>query len=142
LLACGSAPVSATSVASVDPDPQQNTASSPLPAHSLWSGRYRCAQGVTGLTLTLDVAGDRATAVFDFGAIPENPTVPTGRYLLDGVIAIGSATALRLVPDRWIVQPSGYMMVGFSAEIDRSARTMRGTIEEPSCGALELTRVR
>jgi hypothetical protein len=133
-----------TSVVVVETIQQTNPTVAPLPAHTLWQGRYLCAQGPTGLALTLDLSGDgRASAVFDFGAVPENPTVPTGRYLV-----LGSARPrgdggldLALAPDRWIAQPPGYVMVGLSAIIDAGARVLRGRIENPSCTGVELFRV-
>lgn len=151
LAGCGAASEPApttprTGVAVVEIGVQSNPAPEPLPAHTLWNGRYECAQGVTGLALTLDLdggGGGRASAVFDFGAIPENPTVPSGRYLMSGRMdptADGGAF-VTLVPDRWIAQPPGYVMVGLRASIDRAGRTMRGRIDEPSCTVLALERV-
>jgi hypothetical protein len=147
LAACGgSPPVGAPSgVVTVELGPQTNPAPATLPAHSLWNGRYICAQGITGLTLTLDVdASEHATAVFDFGAVPENPSVPTGRYLLAGYLERGGGGGvwLRLAPDRWITRPPGYEMVGLTARIDASARTMRGNVDYATCTVLELARVR
>jgi len=114
-----------------------------LAAHSLWNGRYECAQGITGLALTLDLEpGGRATAVFDFGPVPENPAIPSGRYLMAGTFFQGvDGTQLTLVPDRWITQPPGYIMVGLAASIDPSARMMSGRVEHPSCTVLSLVRV-
>ncbi len=147
LIACGGAPpepARGAGVAAIELGVQTNTPAAPLPAHTLWSGRYECAQGVTGLTLTLDVEPDgRAGAVFDFGPTPQNPTLPTGRYLVVGRadLAGDGGTLLTLAPDRWIAQPPGYVMVGLGAAIDPAGRSMQGHVDHPSCGALALTRV-
>jgi hypothetical protein len=142
LAACGGAPAPPprAGVVVVDLGVQTNPQSAVLPAHSLWSGRYECAQGVTALVLTLDVDSlGQAQAVFDFGATPENPTVPTGRYLLLGNVRTDGA--ITLVPDRWIMQPPGYVMVGLTGTIEASARSMRGRIENTSCTVFALDRV-
>jgi hypothetical protein len=153
IVACGSAPEpeapaslpTSGGVVVVDVDVQRNPQPAALAAHTLWNGRYECAQGVTGLSLTLDLeAGGRASAVFAFGAPPENPTVPAGRYLMTGHFdpsPDGRVTFLSLVPDRWLAQPPGYEMVGLTASIDASARTMQGRIDHPSCTVLALQRV-
>lgn len=148
LIGCGSARASVVTPTTparvtVELGVQTNPRPAALPSHSLWRGRYVCGQGVTALTLTLDIGvGARATAVFDFGASPENPSVPSGRYLLVGTIesALDGSASVRLVPDRWIARPSGYEMVGLSAQIDPSARVMRGIIDYAGCGGLELSR--
>ena len=123
--------------ASTNPQP------APLASHSLWNGRYECAQGITGLSLTLDLqVGGIATAVFDFGPVPENPSIPSGRYLMTGSFLEGrDGTSLMLSPDRWIAQPPGYVMVGLTASIDPSARSMTGRIANPGCTVLSLVRV-
>ena len=133
-----------TPVVVVEATVQSSPTVTALPAHTLWQGRYLCAQGPTGLALTLDLSGDgRASAVFDFGAVPENPTVPSGRYLVAGrsVPRSDGSLELALSPDRWIAQPRGYVMVGLFASIDAGARVLRGRIEEPSCSGVELFRV-
>ena len=148
LLACGGEPRASSStttsgvlaiveVTSTNPQPAA------LAAHSLWNGRYECAQGITGLALTLDLeAGGRATAVFEFGPVPENPAIPSGRYLMAGTFfQSAEGTQLTLVPDRWIAQPPGYLMVGLEARIDAPARAMSGRVEHPTCTVLSLIRV-
>lgn len=153
LLGCGAAPgpepttpppSSGAGVAVVELDGRANAPAAALPAHSLWRGRYACAQGVTGLDLTLDLDGmGQAAAVFDFGPAPENPSVPSGRYLMRGRADPGAlgTTHVTLLPDRWIAQPPGYVMVGLSATIEASVRAMQGRIDHPDCTVLSLSRV-
>jgi hypothetical protein len=114
----------------------------PVPAHSVWIGRYTCRQGITAIQLTVDVSpGGDAGAIFDFGPHPGNPELPAGSFRLTGTVrTIGSELALELIPDRWIHQPDGYVMVGFHAETDRARRWLRGAITDPSCETLELRR--
>ncbi len=146
LASCGGAPERVertTPVVVVETAPQSNPVVTPLPAHTLWQGRYICAQGPTGLALTLDLGGGRASAVFDFGALPENPTVPSGRYLVAGSALVhgDGVVDVALAPDRWIAQSPGYVMVGLVASIDPGGRVLRGRIENPDCTGVELFRV-
>ncbi|HEY4181238.1 MAG TPA: hypothetical protein VGM90_30545 [Kofleriaceae bacterium] len=112
----------------------------PFPAHTIWRGRYTCSQGDTAMQLTLDLAkGGRVIAIFDFGPLDSNPTVPAGSYRLIGHLDDRpEGLALKLYPDRWISQPDGYEMVELSAKSDRRRRHMRGTIDHYGCGALSL----
>ncbi|HEY4056363.1 MAG TPA: hypothetical protein VGM39_07130 [Kofleriaceae bacterium] len=112
----------------------------PFPKHTLWRGRYTCSQGDTAMQLTLDLGqGGRVIAIFDFGPLDSNPTVPAGSYRLIGHLdERPEGLSLALYPDRWISQPEGYEMVELSAKSDRRRRHMRGTIDHYGCGTLEL----
>lgn len=113
-----------------------------LPSESVWEGRYLCAQGSTGLTLTVrPVGGDVVTAIFAFGPTPENPDVPRGSYTMRGTLSAGSHT-VHLVPERWLAQPPGYVMVGMTGTFDVARGVMQGSIDHPSCGPFQLRRVR
>lgn len=110
----------------------------------MWRGLYYCAQGETAVQLTIDVtAAGGADAIFDFGPHAGNPTLPTGSYRLTGAFEDrGTHLEIRFVPDRWILQPGGYEMIGFeAATTDPAQRRMRGTIDSSSCGQIELVRV-
>jgi hypothetical protein len=114
-----------------------------LPPSSQWSGSYLCPQGPTALTLTIDAEpSGKATALFEFGPLATNPSVPTGSYWMTGEIDVrGGSLAIALEPDRWIVQPPGYVMVGLEATSESPHRELHGSISERSCGELHLTRV-
>ena len=113
-----------------------------LPTESVWEGRYLCAQGSTALTLTVrPVGGDVVTAIFAFGPTPENPDVPRGSYTMRGTLSAGSHT-VHLVPERWLAQPSGYVMVGMTGTFDVQRGVMQGSIDHPGCGPFQLRRVR
>jgi hypothetical protein len=76
-----------------------------------WKGAYGCAQGVTGLTLTIDAAGDgQVGATYEFYAVPENPGVPSGSFRMTGTYDGGK---LALQGSEWIEQPPGYLMVDY-----------------------------
>lgn len=117
----------------------------PTSHHTVWEGKYVCAQGVTGLHLELDTASNGATiATFAFYGIPENPnSVPRGSYRLRGKLTMAKtgSFALELEPDEWIVQPPDYMMVGLSMTSDRERRSMAGRITNASCGGVKVSRV-
>jgi len=108
-----------------------------------WTGRYRCAQGITGITLSLEIAPDGATTgVFAFSAVPENPTVPSGSYRLRGTASRlpegGFSVDLR--GESWIDQPQGYIMVGIQASSDLERRHLSGRITDSLCGAIDVDR--
>jgi hypothetical protein len=110
--------------------------------HTKWQGTYTCAQGRTGVNLTLDETcdGSKCTvaAIFEFGAVKENPGVPHGSFRLTGE-SDGKHYTLR--PDAWIEQPPGWMMVGVTATKDEAHHTLSGRMEHWSCGEINLTGV-
>ncbi len=113
-----------------------------LPSYSVWDGRYTCSQGLTAVHLVLDAtrAGE-VVATFAFGPLDENPGVPSGSIRMIGSLRmVARRLELQLAPDRWIVQPPGWLMVGVTAESDLAQRVMRGRIIEPTCGDIELRR--
>jgi hypothetical protein len=119
----------------------------PQPQRTTWEGRYTCAQGVTGLRLTLEGNCNGVScsfsALFEFAPVPENPAVPRGSYHMTGE---GHANArgeleLSLTPTQWVQQPANYMMVGLSATADAQQQQMRGRMNNPSCGDISLSRV-
>ncbi len=120
----------------------------PVPADAtgisgVYQGRYLCSQGITGLTLTLKGTPEgNVEATFDFYAVPENPGVPSGSYLMTGIFF--SDASLHLDPVRWIRQPPGYVMVPMRGKIteEEGRLVYKGTIPEPGCGAFYVVRVR
>ena len=119
-------------------------AETPRPRQSVWVGRYVCAQGPTRLVLTLDHEGSNLKGKFEFGALPENPSVPHGEYTLTGTSTVepGGEVTVVLEPGEWIEHPGNYVMVGLVAHTDRERRLLTGTITNPSCGTIELARSR
>lgn len=114
-----------------------------FPLHSEWRGEYRCTQGRTAVTLTLDARPSGALrAVFEFGPHPENPDVPAGAYRLAGRIRSGPEGTfdIALQPRAWIRQPVGYIMVPVKARSSRRWLRLVGRMLHPSCGAIDVRR--
>jgi len=111
--------------------------------HTKWQGTYTCAQGLTGVNLTIDERCVNkkcsVTAIFEFGAIKENPGLPHGSFRMTGE-SDGTHYALR--PDAWIEQPPGWFMVGVTATRDDAHHTMDGRMENATCGEIHLKAVR
>lgn len=93
-----------------------------------WVGTYTCAQGLTGLTLTLaEATPTRARALFHFYADPRNPRVPTGCFTMDGHYDPGSSR-LRLNGQDWLLRPGGYQVVSFDGTVDAEGKRFEGTV--------------
>jgi hypothetical protein len=106
-------------------------------------GRYRCAQGVTALTLVLDIAPTgETTGVFEFSAAPENPGVPSGSYRLRGTTKAtrNGVVTVDVEGESWIDQPNGYVMVGIHATSDPTRRHLVGQITNETCSEIEVER--
>lgn len=96
-----------------------------------WVGTYTCGQGLTGISLTITEAHEgRAEALFHFYAVPENPGVPTGCFLQSGSYN-AAIRRVTLRGGRWLLQPDGYVTVGFSGQLDRSGRLLTGKVVGP-----------
>jgi hypothetical protein len=106
----------------------------------IWRGTYVCAQGVTGLFLTVKQSetGDVA-AVFRFFAVRENPGVPTGQFDMTGRPA-PQGNHLRLAPGEWIAHPPRYLMVGLDGDYDEASGEYSGYVRGPGCTRFVLRR--
>lgn len=114
-----------------------------IPPVSVWVGSYTCPQGVTALRLTIEArSGNAAVATFEFGPHPDNRNLPRGEYRLTGTVRLLSRGQLqvKLVPDRWITQPSGWSMTGLTATSDLEQQDLEGRIDSPVCGELAARR--
>jgi hypothetical protein len=81
-----------------------------------WSGSYQCSYGKTGLMLEVDAYYDHTmTARADFGPVNGGPDVANGAFTLTG--RWDEDGTFVLSPNRWIVQPDGYSMIGFSGKL-------------------------
>jgi hypothetical protein len=115
-----------------------------FPLHSVWEGTYVCNQGLSSVTLTIDaMRNGTATARYDFGPVPSNPTVPVGAYTLKGEIHATGAGGFsaQFEADEWINKPPTYFMVGLAVE-SGDGKTMTGTIAHGSCRDFKTTRIR
>lgn len=111
-----------------------------LPPIGDWQGIYRCAQGKTALDLEITaVTPSRIEAVFYFHALPANPRVPQGCFMMRGRFDAKTRT-IGLKPSRWLDQPAFFVSVGLHGKVSRSGRTIQGTISGPACTGFSLTR--
>lgn len=93
-----------------------------------WVGTYVCAQGLTGLTLSIAQATPTsAQALFHFYADPRNPKVPTGCFTMDGSYDPASGR-LQLRGGDWLLRPGGYRVVSFDGEVDAEGRRFSGKV--------------
>ena len=109
-----------------------------------WQGTYTCAQGKTGLTLTIDRQyGSTFSGVFQFYPLRENITVPEGCFTVSGRIRSGGA--LDIAGSTWIKRPAGYITVDLHGRVGQGGTNMSGTVETPGygklCSRFDLTRM-
>lgn len=104
----------------------------------VWRGAYHCAQGTTGVTLTLLVQpGGRLQGLFEFYPVTANPAVPQGCFEMAGLI--DPEHRVTLTPGPWRRQPAGYVTVGLiGQEID--SNRLIGTVDGPGCSTFALVR--
>ena len=105
-----------------------------------WLGSYVCGQGHTGMRLAItSAAGTRLAGEFAFFALPDNPAVPSGRYLVKGSFdPAGGAVTLDGV--RWLEQPQDYVMVGLDGTLDPTGEVISGAIDTAPCTAFKVRR--
>ncbi len=100
-----------------------------------WVGSYTCAQGDTGLTLTVDAAG---RTEFSFYALPGNVAAKPGRFEMRAKV---TGKSVEFTQVRWIQQPGGYQMVDLVAT-ERAADSMRGNVFGTGCTTFQVVRHR
>lgn len=135
-------PVGIDIVSSPEPIEVRARVYSTLEHHSVWEGTYVCAQGLSSMTLTIDVDAMGAAMVrYDFGPVPSNPVVPQGAFILRGALRRVDAGFLgELEPTEWIDHPDGYLMLPLSLETDDDLH-LRGRIHHDSCHDFRATRM-
>jgi hypothetical protein len=98
-------------------------ASAAITRTEVWRGAYQCAQGMTGVTLTLLLQPDgKAQGLFEFYPLASNPAVAQGCFEMSGFM--DGSRRLTLSPGLWRREPPGYV----------------GTIQGPGCAAFALVR--
>ncbi len=106
-----------------------------------WVGTYVCAQGLTGLTLSIvEATPTRARALFHFYADPRNPRVPTGCFTMTGHYDPASGR-LQLKGQDWLLKSPGYRVVHFDGHVDAEGRRFTGKVSgASSCKQFDLGR--
>jgi TIR domain len=132
------------------PSPRQTTLSpvgpenAPQSLAATWKGSYVCAQGVTGLRLTITSAGGESlAATFEFYPLPQNPTVPRGVFIMRGTYSGGQ---MLLQGDHWVTQPAGYSMVDLTATVTAAnphhiGGSVLGQLGAASCGDFSIDKI-
>jgi hypothetical protein len=115
---------------------------SSIPRRSVWSGTYICTQGLTAVTITLELSpSGELKGLYEFGPVPSNPTVPEGAFELSGhLIATGRQSfSGELEPGEWLRRPPTYTAIAMT--IEANDRDMVGVIKSPNCRDFKLTRI-
>jgi hypothetical protein len=105
-----------------------------------WRGIYYCAQGLTGLDLTITaLESGKVTAIFSFYAVPKNPEVPSGEFVMTGEFGPGPAHLL-LRAGNWTEQPFFYVTVDLDGDFRLGPDEYRGRVLGPGCSFFRLRR--
>jgi len=112
----------------------------PAQAADTWEGTYDCAQGRTGLTLTIEPDGPGVSALFHFYADPSHPEVPEGCFAMSGQVDQRGGR-VDLAAGRWLLQPFFYVTVDLSGTINPDGTQLAGRVSGPGCSAFVLRRV-
>jgi hypothetical protein len=78
-------------------------------------------------------------AVFHFYATPSNPSLPSGKFAMNGAYDTKTG-ALKLGGVSWINRPVGYDMIPLNGVIDPTTGQFRGRIEFAGCQQFTLVR--
>ena len=107
--------------------------------HGKWVGKYTCAQGVTGLTLTIADSPDGGlSGTFDFYPLPGGQVFQEGSY--SGTMTAGPDNAFEFTPQKWISQPLGFSEVALSGRYFEGTQQLQGRVTAAGCSSFELSR--
>lgn len=96
-----------------------------------WGGDYVCAQGKTGLTLSIDrQSGTEFAGFFHFYPLPENDRAKEGCYAVTGTLRADNSVYVRA--GLWISQPANYETVDLMGTLNVAALSLEGSVEVPS----------
>jgi hypothetical protein len=136
---CGLLMLSCAVFLAAKPGASARTLHSPADWSGTWHGVYGCAQGPTGLDLTITPLGARSvTAVFSFHAIPQNPLLPSGEFAMTR--QVGPDGHLLLRAGAWTVQPPLYVTVDLDGAFHPGSAEYRGRVLGPGCSFFNLRR--
>lgn len=108
-----------------------------------WHGRYICAQGPTGVTITFTGSNpNKVTANFKFYPLAENPGVPAGEFIMEGRIfrKKSKLLAFDLRPKRWVKRPAGFKAVGMDGTLLNNDKHLRAGLKYLGCSMFTATR--
>ncbi len=97
-----------------------------------WQGSYHCAQGHTGLTLTINAqSGKTFSGLFHFYSLPDNRTVPEGCFTVSGTFLAPHKVVIN--GGTWITHPQDYVTVDLDGVVTNgtSAPVIGGRVELP-----------
>ncbi|WP_432908699.1 hypothetical protein [Nocardia sp. CA-290969] len=100
-----------------------------------WAGSYTCAQGDTGLTLTVESSG---RSIFEFHPLGADNAAESGSFEM---LATADGDQVEFDQVRWIEHPTGYLMVDLVAT-DITGDTMRGNVDGAGCTTFRVSRDR
>jgi eukaryotic-like serine/threonine-protein kinase len=98
----------------------------------VWEGTYTCAQGLTGLTLTLWGEDQALQGEFSFHPVPANPGVPSGAFRMRGRSPSPGTVVLHASNADWIRRPERYVVVGLAGSTEGS--TFAGRVTDGAGG--------
>lgn len=99
-----------------------------------WVGSYVCAQGKTGLTLTVE---DQVLAEFEFYPLVGGAPAAAGRFRMFWQVESGRITFRQ---NSWIDRPGSYVMVDLVADLSADAMTMSGRVIGTGCTTFTVSR--
>lgn len=107
----------------------------------IWKGIYYCSKGETGLTLEFKKYGNNSKTEF-FGTFEFYPNTSSsnahyGKYSVKGQIIGGKIV---ITPNKWIIRPKNYGMVGMTGVLSENYLRFKGFIKSPnnSCGEFDV----
>ncbi len=108
-----------------------------------WQGSYKCAQGLTKLTLVITAKSTtEIDAVFLFSPHAQNPGTPSGRFNMQGTLEPSSSSAvpdlLTLKATTWVNQPAGYSTVDLTGDVAPTKNKIEGNVILKGCSTFEL----
>ncbi|WP_148663572.1 hypothetical protein [Bosea vaviloviae] len=122
-------------LAPVRADDSKSTSLTGTSLTGTWRGTYVCAQGRTGLTLTIDRQSGRTfSGVFHFYAVRNNGTVPDGCFTVSGQIV--NAGKVDVAGSTWIKRPAGYITVDLHGQLTSDGAGFSGEVMTPGSGKL------
>lgn len=92
-----------------------------------WEGSYYANQGKTALKLEIMSVDNNGNieAIFNFSEHPDNPGVPTGKYIMTGTYNF-LTKKISLTGNEWSIHPSGYELLKVNADIDTERLIISG----------------